>query len=98
METDRDLLGGSVIANPLDEQLNRLDLPVAIHLFPLANPKLCRVLLPQPLQDRLLNRARWKRFTGTCCPTLALRVETDIIRILSIVLPGVRIYHPRRAR
>jgi len=58
----------------------------------------CGLGLAQPLQDRLLDGAGGKRFSRTCCPALALRVQADIIGILSIVLSGVGIHHPRRAR
>jgi hypothetical protein len=89
--------GSSIVANSLDEQLNRLDLPVAIHLFPLGSAEPCGLGFPQPLQDGFLDGAGGKRFSRTCCPALALRVEADIIRILSIPLPRVGIHHPRRA-
>ena len=97
MEPDGDLPGGAVVADPLDDGLYRLDLPGAIHLFPLGGIEDSALRFPDPPQDRFLDGARRKRFSGTHRPALALRVQADIIRILAVVLPRIRIHHPRRA-
>ena len=59
MEPDGDLPGGSVVADPLDDGLYRLDLPGAIHLFPLGRHQTFRgcASLSRPRTDSSMARA-----------------------------------------
>src|ERR1017187_8147601 len=94
MEPDGDLPRGPVVADPLDDGLYRLNLPGAIHLFPLGGIEDSALRFPDPPQDRFLDSARGKRFTGTHGPTLALRVRAHVIGVLAILLPRIRVHHP----
>src|SRR4051794_36547903 len=93
MEPDGDLPRGAVVADALDDGLYGLNLPGAIHLFPLATIQDSALRFPDPSQDRFLDRACGKRFTGTQGPALALSVQAHIVRILAILLPRIRVHH-----
>src|SRR5450759_1695563 len=93
MEPDGDLPRGPVVADPLDDRLDRLHLPGTIHLFPLRVIQDSALRFPDPSQDRFLDRACGKRFTRTHGPALALRVQAHIVRILAILLPRIRVHH-----
>ena len=58
MEPDGNLVCNPVIADPLDDGLDRLDLPGAIQLFPLGGIEDSVLRLPDPSQDRFLDGAR----------------------------------------
>src|SRR5579871_2781119 len=97
MKPDGYLPCDSVVADPVDDGLNSLHLLSAIHLLPHGGIGDSALRVADLPENRFLDSARGKRFDGTRCPAFALRVQTHIVWIPAIVLPRIRIHHPRRA-